>query len=103
MQEQRMRDIKPLVAPRSIAVIGASANPTKSGGVLFDNLVKGNFKGPLYPINRTAAEIMGRRAYPALAEVPSTAGMRSSAGPRTSRVRIFRCSRRRGRVRVRFR
>jgi acetyltransferase len=65
-----MRDIKPLVAPRSIAVIGASANPTKSGGVLFDNLVKGNFKGPLYPINRTAAEIMGRRAYPTLAEVP---------------------------------
>jgi acetyltransferase len=65
-----MRDITPLVAPRSIAVIGASANPAKSGGVLFHNLVKGNFKGPLYPINRTAAEIMGRRAYPALAEVP---------------------------------
>jgi acetate---CoA ligase (ADP-forming) len=65
-----MRDIKPLVAPRSIAVIGASANPTKSGGVLFDNLVKGNFKGPLYPINRSAAQIMGRQAYPTLAEVP---------------------------------
>jgi acetyltransferase len=66
----KARDIKPLVAPRSIAVIGASANPTKSGGVLFDNLVKGNFRGPLYPINRTATEIMGRRAYPALAQVP---------------------------------
>jgi acetate---CoA ligase (ADP-forming) len=65
-----MRDIKPLVAPRSIAVIGASANPTKSGGVLFDNLVKGNFKGPLYPINRSAGEVMGKRAYPTLAEVP---------------------------------
>src|ERR1700674_1735795 len=66
-----MRDIKPLVAPRSIAVIGASANQTKSGGVLFHNLVKGNFKGPLYPINRTAAEIMGRRAHPTLAEAPA--------------------------------
>jgi acyl-CoA synthetase (NDP forming) len=65
-----MRDIRPLVAPRSIAVIGASANPAKSGGVLFENLVKGNFKGSLYPINRTAAEIMGRRAYPMLGEVP---------------------------------
>jgi len=64
------RDISPLVAPRSIAVIGASANPTKSGGVLFANLVKGNFKGPLHPINRTAGEIMGRKAYPTLAEVP---------------------------------
>jgi acetyltransferase len=65
-----MRDITPLVAPRSIAVIGASANPTKSGGVLFDNLAKGNFRGPLYPINRTAPEIMGLKAYPTLAEVP---------------------------------
>jgi acetate---CoA ligase (ADP-forming) len=68
--KHRKRDISPLVAPRSIAVIGASANPTKSGGVLFANLVKGNFKGPLHPINRTAGEIMGRKAYPTLAEVP---------------------------------
>src|SRR5215472_11239639 len=65
-----MRDLTPLVAPRSIAVIGASANPTKSGGVLFDNLVKGNFHGPLYPINRTATQIMGKAAYPTLADVP---------------------------------
>src|SRR5207302_4795678 len=36
----------------------------------FANLVKGKFQGPLYPINRTAAEIMGRKAYPTLAEVP---------------------------------
>jgi acyl-CoA synthetase (NDP forming) len=65
-----MRDITPLIAPRSIAVIGASANPTKSGGVLFDNLAKGNFRGPLYPINRTATQIMGKTAYPTLADVP---------------------------------
>ena len=65
-----MRNITPLVAPRSIAVIGASTNPTKSGGVLFDNLVKGNFQGPLYPINRTATQIMGKTAYPTLADVP---------------------------------
>jgi acyl-CoA synthetase (NDP forming) len=65
-----MRDITPLIAPRSIAVIGASASPTKSGGVLFDNLAKGNFRGPLYPINRTATQIMGKTAYPTLADVP---------------------------------
>jgi acetyltransferase len=65
-----MRDISPLVAPRSIAVIGASTNPSKSGGVLFDNLVKGGFHGPLFPINRSAPEIMGRKAYATLADVP---------------------------------
>lgn len=65
-----MRDITPLVSPRSIAVIGASSNPTKSGGVLFANLAAGGFKGPLYPINRGSGEIMGHKAYPALADVP---------------------------------
>lgn len=65
-----MRDITPLVAPRSIAVIGASTNPNKSGGVLFDNLVKGNFQGTLYPINPNAAEVMGKKAYPSVAAVP---------------------------------
>src|SRR6266480_1880788 len=65
-----MRNITPLVAPRSIAVIGASTNPTKSGGVLFDNLVKGNFQGTLYPINRTATQIMGKTAYATLTDVP---------------------------------
>lgn len=65
-----MRDIRPLVAPRSIAVVGASTSPTKSGGVLFHNLVRGDFAGPLYPINPNAAEVMGRTAYPSLAHVP---------------------------------
>ncbi len=65
-----MRDISPLVAPRSIAVIGASTNPAKSGGVLFDNLVKGRFQGPLFPINRSAPEIMGHKAFASLADVP---------------------------------
>lgn len=65
-----MRDITPLIAPRSIAVIGASSNPAKSGGVLFANLAGGGFKGPLYPINRSAGEIMGHKAYSTLEDVP---------------------------------
>jgi acetyltransferase len=65
-----MRDIQPLVAPRSIAVIGASTNATKSGGILFSNLREGGFKGPLYPINPKAPEVMGLKAYPDLESVP---------------------------------
>ncbi len=65
-----MRDIRPLVVPRSIAVIGASTNASKSGGVLFSNLLRGNFNGALYPINPNAAEVMGKKAYPSLAAVP---------------------------------
>jgi acyl-CoA synthetase (NDP forming) len=65
-----MRDIQPLIAPRSIAVIGASTNPTKSGGVLFSNLLNGGYKRPLYPINPSSSEVMGQRAYAHLRDVP---------------------------------
>ena len=65
-----MRDITPLIAPKSIAVIGASSNATKSGGVLFHNLLSGGFKGPLYPINPKSPDVMGQKAYASLAQVP---------------------------------
>jgi acyl-CoA synthetase (NDP forming) len=65
-----MRDIRPLIAPCSIAVIGASSSPTKAGGMLFSNLVTGKFNGVLYPINSNAKEVMGIKAYPTLAQVP---------------------------------
>jgi len=65
-----MRDIQPLVAPRSIAVIGASANANKSGGILFSNLAKGGFQGKLFPINPNASEIMGIKVYPSVGDVP---------------------------------
>ena len=65
-----MRDITPLVAPATVAVIGASTNPSKSGGVLFSNLVQGGFAGPLYPINPRADVVMGRQAYPTISKVP---------------------------------
>jgi acyl-CoA synthetase (NDP forming) len=61
-----VRDITPLVAPRSIAVIGASSNPNKAGGLLFRNLVRGNFAGTLFPINSNSREVMGKPAYPSL-------------------------------------
>jgi acyl-CoA synthetase (NDP forming) len=65
-----MRNIQPLIAPRSIAVIGASANAAKSGGILFSNLATGGFKGSLYPINPNASQVLGLKAYSSLVEVP---------------------------------
>ena len=65
-----MRDISPLVAPQSIAVIGASTDPSKSGGVLFGNLASGGLDGVLYPINPRADEILGIKAYAEIAAVP---------------------------------
>ena len=55
--------------PRSIAVIGASANPAKIGGRAYRFLRDNQFKGPVYPINPTHPQIQGDKAYSRLAEV----------------------------------
>jgi acetyltransferase len=78
-----MRDLTPLVAPRSVAVIGASSNVAKSGGVLFKNIVDGGFAGPVHPINPRATEVLGRKAYPSLRDVPEPVDLVFIVLPRT--------------------
>ncbi|MEO8745984.1 MAG: GNAT family N-acetyltransferase [Candidatus Dormiibacterota bacterium] len=58
-----------LLAPRSVAVIGASHKRGSIGAELFHNLVSMGFKGPVYPINRSVPEIEGLRAYPSVLDV----------------------------------
>ncbi len=60
-----------LLRPRSVAVVGASATPGKIGYTVIENLIKGGYKGKIYPINPTATEILGMSVYKTLAEVPA--------------------------------
>lgn len=61
-----------LFEPRSVAVIGASRERGKIGAEILHNLVSAGFRGPIYPINRSAAEIEGVRCYARLADVPES-------------------------------
>ena len=60
----------PLFFPRSVAVIGASSDPSSIGGRLFHNILSTGFTGPLYPVNPTAKVINSVRAYSTILEVP---------------------------------
>ncbi len=60
----------PLLFPRSVAVIGASSDPTSIGGKLFHNILSTGFTGPLYPVNPKAKVINSVRAYPTILDVP---------------------------------
>jgi acetyl coenzyme A synthetase (ADP forming)-like protein len=62
--------ILPLFFPRSVAVIGASTDPTSIGGRLFHNILYGGFNGPLYPVNPKTKVIGSVRAYPTIGDVP---------------------------------
>ena len=69
-----MTTLKPFFDPGSVAVIGASSNPTKLGYAVLKNLVDGGYaqKGTVYPINPGAGEILGHPAYPSVLEVPGS-------------------------------
>ncbi len=60
--------------PTSVAVIGASTNPSKLGYAVVKNLVDCGYTkvGTVYPINPGAAEILGLPAYASVAQVPGS-------------------------------
>jgi acyl-CoA synthetase (NDP forming) len=58
------------LAPRSIAVIGASDNPHKVGGRPILYLRKYGFRGPIYPVNPARATVQGLRAFARLEDLP---------------------------------
>jgi acyl-CoA synthetase (NDP forming)/GNAT superfamily N-acetyltransferase len=64
------RSISRLVSPRSIAVIGASNDRTKIGHAVLVNLLRGEFAGPVYPVNPDAVSVRGVRAYPTVNDIP---------------------------------
>ena len=52
--------------PRSVAVIGASRDPSKVGGSVLANLRSAGFPGRVIPVNARAHSVQGLRAYPSL-------------------------------------
>ena len=64
------KSMMPLMAPQSVAVIGASRDPETIGGRLFSNLVAGNFSGPVYPVNPKSPVVRSVAAYPSILDVP---------------------------------
>jgi acyl-CoA synthetase (NDP forming) len=58
-----------LIRPRSVAVLGASERPSL-GRAILDSLDRLGFDGAVYPINPKYPDLLGRRCYPSLRELP---------------------------------
>jgi len=56
--------------PRSVAVVGASRDPQKWGFTLVFNILKGGYKGRLFPVNPREKEILGLPVYADPARIP---------------------------------
>jgi acyl-CoA synthetase (NDP forming) len=69
-QEEIARDMNRIMKPDAVAVIGASSEDGKIGNSVMKNLINGGYKGEIYPIHPSATEILGRKAYKSVKDVP---------------------------------
>ena len=74
-------DLEALFRPKSIAVVGASANERSQGYEFVQGLVEIGFPGPIYPVNPKLDELLGLKAYPRLEEIPGSVDFVISAVP----------------------
>jgi len=65
-----IENLRYILNPRSVAVIGASRNPQKIGYQIVKNLLDSGFLGKIFPINPKAKEILGLKCYPSIKDVP---------------------------------
>ncbi len=75
------RSVRNLLSPRSIAVIGASQTEGKVGQAVLANLLRGQFDGPVFPVNDTRRAVQGVRSYATVRDIPDTVDMAIVAVP----------------------
>ena len=64
-----------LFYPKSVAIVGASAQIGKWGHSLMTNTISGGFKGEIYPVNPAGGELAGKKVYRSIAEIPGKIGL----------------------------
>ena len=65
-----MNSISYLFEPESVAVIGASDDPTKYGNRVMQSIIDAGYEWPIYPVNPNVPEVLGRKAFPRMQDIP---------------------------------
>ena len=65
-----MPELRPLLSPDSIAIIGASADTETLRGRLTRAIIDHGYDGRLFPVTRSQSEVLGLRAYHSIAALP---------------------------------
>jgi len=69
-EEASARQLQRLFEPRSVAIVGASTKPGKVGHDILNNMLSSGYGGEVYPINPHAEEILGKKCYSSVLDVP---------------------------------
>ncbi|MEQ4303542.1 GNAT family N-acetyltransferase [Plantactinospora sp. B6F1] len=82
--------LRPLLEPRSVAVVGAGRTPGGIGHETLRSLIRYGFTGPVHPVNPQATEICGLPAYPSLSALPEPVDLAVVAVPASAVVDTIR-------------
>jgi acyl-CoA synthetase (NDP forming)/GNAT superfamily N-acetyltransferase len=75
------RSVRRLLAPTTVALIGASRRSDTLGNLVLARLLDGGFCGPVYPVNPAATHVRSVRCYPSVAEIPDRVDLAVVAVP----------------------
>ena len=90
-QDEILRAMNRIMQPDAVAVIGASPEDGKIGNSVMKNLINGGYQGDIYPIHPKVAEVLGKKAYKSVKDIP---GEGRRGGVRDSRQVRRRCAQR---------
>jgi acetyltransferase len=83
---------------RSVAVVGASEDPSKAGHQVVRSLLDAGYKGKIYPVNRNETEILGLPCYSSVAEIRDALDLVVISLPGRSVIPVMEDAERRGDV-----
>jgi len=67
----QVKNLKYIFEPSSVAIVGASKNPSKIGHIILKNFIDLKFEGKIYPVNLHEKEILGLKCYKKVSDIPS--------------------------------
>lgn len=85
-----MDELKNFFEPKCIAVVGVSRNPNKVGHVVFKNLIDGDFKGEVIPINPKIEQILHYKVYSSVTKVKKKVDLAIVAIPAEGVLKIVK-------------
>lgn len=82
--------VRCVLAPRAVAVVGASRRRGTVGGEILHNVLEGSFEGVVYPVNPSASAVQSIRAYPTVSAAPGPVDLAVIAVPAPAVVDVAR-------------
>ena len=83
---ERFSSLTGLLAPRSVAIIGASSDPTRIGGRPIASMLRRGFQGRIMPVNPNRATVQDLPAFASIADLPEVPDVAIVAVPAEAAV-----------------